>query len=120
MTIIALPAPHSSPQGRLMLKFVQSITVVLLATVVGTAWRPLSAQDAIDYRRQIRPLLSDRCYKCHGPDGAERQAGLRLDLREDALGSLDSGNTAVVPGNAAASALVSRIRSTDPDQRMPP
>ena len=77
-------------------------------------------QDRIDFNRQVRPILSDTCYKCHGPDAKERQAGLRLDQQEGAFAKLDSGATAIVAGDLAASELVRRITSTDPDQLMPP
>ncbi len=73
----------------------------------------------ISYRRDIRPILSDRCFKCHGPDGAARRAGLRLDRRDDALSPRD-GFPAITPGDPAASALVARIHEIDPDDRMPP
>jgi hypothetical protein len=85
---------------------------------VGTA--AAIAAEPLDFNRDIRPLLSDRCFACHGPDAEDRQAGLRLDLREAATATLDSGATAVVPGDAAASELVQRITSTDPDVVMPP
>jgi mono/diheme cytochrome c family protein len=90
--------------------------LMLLAALSSTPARG----ESVDYRKQIRQLLSDRCYKCHGPDAAERQAGLRLDLRDGATAKLESGAVAVVPGDLAASALVERIKSTDPDRRMPP
>lgn len=76
--------------------------------------------ERISFDRQIRPILSDRCYACHGPDEAARQGGLRLDLKEGAFGAGDSGETAIVPGDASASELVARIRSEDESQRMPP
>jgi hypothetical protein len=79
-----------------------------------------AAEPALDFNRDIRPILSDRCFACHGPDAEDRQAGLRLDLREAAAAALESGLTAVVPGDAAASELVARITSTDPDVVMPP
>ena len=61
--------------------------VSFLASLVATA---NSAEPAkIDYNRSIRPILSDRCYKCHGPDAAERKSNLRLDLREEALHACD-------------------------------
>jgi len=82
----------------------------------GTA----AAEPALDFNRDIRPILSDRCFACHGPDAEDRQAGLRLDLREAATAALESGATAVVPGDAAASELMARITSTDPDAVMPP
>lgn len=74
----------------------------------------------LGYRHDILPILSDRCFKCHGPDSASRQAGLRLDRPDDATAALDSGAKAIVPGDAAKSAVVERIMSTDPDTMMPP
>ena len=74
----------------------------------------------IDYNRDIRPLLSDLCYKCHGPDGAERKAGLRLDTADGMRAKLDSGVAAIVPGKSAESELLTRILSTDPLEQMPP
>ncbi|MFO0904384.1 MAG: PSD1 and planctomycete cytochrome C domain-containing protein [Pirellulales bacterium] len=81
---------------------------------------PAAATPAVDYVRQIRPLLSDRCFRCHGPDADERKGGLRLDLKEAALGKSDSGETAIVPGDLAKSAVMARVLSTDPDLKMPP
>jgi hypothetical protein len=80
----------------------------------------IAAEPAIDFNRDIRPLLSDRCFSCHGPDAQDRQAGLRLDDRSIAVGRLDSGATAIVPEKAAESELLKRIRSRDPDSVMPP
>jgi hypothetical protein len=73
-----------------------------------------------DYNRDVRPILSNRCFKCHGPDEANQEAGLRLDLREAAIRELDSGERAIVPGHADSSELVARITSDDPDLVMPP
>ena len=73
-----------------------------------------------DFAREVRPVLSNRCFKCHGPDEGNREAGLRLDVREEALRELDSGARAVVPGHPLDSELVARITSTDPDLVMPP
>ena len=85
------------------------------------AGRGVAAEPAtISFDRDIRPLLSDSCFACHGPDSANRQAGLRLDRRDSATAALDSGATAIVAGDPAASALVARITSTDPDLVMPP
>jgi len=93
--------------------------VTLLASI--TVANCAAADDpAIGYRRDILPLLSDRCFQCHGPDSASRQAGLRLDRRDEATIPLDSGVTAIVPGHAAESALVERIMSDDPAMAMPP
>ena len=74
----------------------------------------------LDFSRDIRPILSNNCFKCHGPDEKKRQAGLRLDKPEGATAELDSGAKAIVPGNVAASALVARINSADADEQMPP
>ena len=73
----------------------------------------------IDFNRDIRPVLSGNCFKCHGPDAAKRKAGLRLDAREGATQSRD-GVRAVDPADLAKSELLVRITSTDPDTRMPP
>ncbi len=81
---------------------------------------PVAAGDAaIDFQRDVRPLLSDRCFLCHGPDAERRQADLRLDTKESATADRQ-GSRAVVPGDPAASALLARIESDDPDFRMPP
>src|SRR6266849_3856948 len=74
----------------------------------------------VDYNRDIRPVLSNNCFKCHGPDPKERQAGLRLDVRSEALKPAESGRKAIVPGNPSASVLVRRINSTKQDFVMPP
>ena len=73
------------------------------------------ADDALNFNRDVRPILSENCLACHGQDGNKREADLRLDVRAVALKS-----GAVVPGDAAASTLVERIYSEDPDQSMPP
>ena len=69
---------------------------------------------AVDYTRDIKPILADRCYACHGPDEKQLKAKLRLDVRESAVKS------AIKPGNAADSELIARIASDEPDFRMPP
>jgi uncharacterized protein DUF1553/uncharacterized protein DUF1549/concanavalin A-like lectin/glucanase superfamily protein/cytochrome c len=74
----------------------------------------------IDFNRDIRPILSDHCYACHGPDEGKRKAGLRLDRKEDAFKSLKSGDRAIVPGDVKKSTLVHRLTSRDPDEVMPP
>jgi hypothetical protein len=73
----------------------------------------------IDFNRDVRPILTENCFACHGPSKKDRQAGLRLDVREGALADL-GGYAAIVPGKAEASALVERITSKDRDERMPP
>src|ERR1051325_4853892 len=69
----------------------------------------------LSYNRDVRPILSDNCFYCHGPDGNHRKAKLRLDVREDALKS-----EAFVPGKPEESELVRRIFTEDKDDHMPP
>jgi len=75
---------------------------------------------AIDFARQIRPILSENCFRCHGPDVEERKAKLRLDTKEGAFGKLRRGGHAIVPGNSANSELIARITAEEPSGRMPP
>ena len=91
--------------------------LVLLLTG-GTLWS--AEMPPPDFEREIQPILAEHCSACHGVDGASRQAGLRLDSRAGALAGGDSGPTAIVPGEAAESLVVHRIRSTDADTIMPP
>ncbi|HXG10509.1 MAG TPA: DUF1553 domain-containing protein [Gemmataceae bacterium] len=77
--------------------------------------RPGTAAGPIEFNRDIRPILTENCFGCHGPDSASRKAGLRLDQREAALKA-----GAIVPGDPDASELVRRIFETEPSQIMPP
>jgi hypothetical protein len=87
------------------------IVPLLAAAIAGAA--------EISFDRDVRPILAEHCFACHGPDAGSRAAELRLDLREGALADRD-GVRAIVPGNVGASEAVTRIRSTDPDVIMPP
>lgn len=91
---------------------------------LGFRWFPVvwlccgliaSAQDEINFNREIRPILSDNCFYCHGQDANKRQAELRLDDRAAAI-----EKAAFIPGDSAASTLIQRITSDDPDLQMPP
>ncbi|MEI7658283.1 MAG: PSD1 and planctomycete cytochrome C domain-containing protein [Phycisphaerae bacterium] len=75
--------------------------------------------EPVRYARDVRPILSDRCFACHGPDEQARKAGLRLDEAASATAHR-KGGAAIVPGQPAASRMVKRIGSTDPDEMMPP
>ena len=75
--------------------------------------------DRVDFNSQIRPILSDNCFFCHGPDATHREGGLRLDLKESAFGEGDSGMVAIIPGDPDASEIMQRIKETDPDLHMP-
>ncbi len=74
---------------------------------------------AIDFARDVRPILADFCIRCHGPDAKQRQAGVRLDLRDEATHATKSGRTPIAPGKPEASELVRRIFADD-DDVMPP
>ena len=88
---------------------------LLLCVLAGGA----HASAPVDFSRDVLPLLSDRCYQCHGPDATNRASDLRLDQRESAT-EMEEGRGAVVPGDVDASELVRRITSTDPEIQMPP
>ncbi|MDB5388660.1 MAG: Protein of unknown function (DUF1553)/Protein of unknown function (DUF1549)/Planctomycete, partial [Planctomycetaceae bacterium] len=93
--------------------------VVTITICIGNPFA-IRAAEPVDFNRVIRPILSSTCFKCHGPDHEERKAGLRLDLRDDAVKKLESGVTAIVPGKLDQSELVRRILSADDSERMPP
>ena len=90
-----------------------------LAAIV-LALPALRAADAPDFNREVRPILSNNCFKCHGPDDKARKSKLRLDVREEALKPAKSGDVAIVPGKVDESELVTRIFSKDEDVMMPP
>src|SRR3954470_5295785 len=72
-----------------------------------------------DFLRDVRPILADNCFRCHGADEQSREAGLRLDERESAVRGGDSGEPAFVAGKPDSSELVRRITSSDESERMP-
>src|SRR6266550_7473616 len=88
--------------------------LLLLMVVSGR----LAAQE-VEFNRDIRPILSDRCYACHGPDESKRLSKLRLDLEAIAKSDL-GGHFAIVPSQPASSELIRRVSSTDVARRMPP
>ena len=79
-----------------------------------------SLPETIDYNYDVKPILADRCYHCHGPDEKTRKAGLRLDVEEVAFSKLQSGNQAFSSGSTYGSEVAHRILKTNPDERMPP
>jgi mono/diheme cytochrome c family protein len=93
----------------------------VLLVAVATAGLRLPAADGaapVDFNRQVRPLLSDNCFRCHGPDESSREARLRLDVRDAALRPAKSGAIPIVPGDPQRSELILRI--TDEHDAMPP
>ena len=112
------PISHKPPRTAAIpilhdMKLPASLLCILTAT-------RLHAADAPDFSRDVRPILSQHCFKCHGPDDKARKGGLRLDVRESAMKEAKSGGIALVPGKPDQSELVSRIFSTDEDELMPP
>ncbi|HRX77550.1 MAG TPA: DUF1549 domain-containing protein, partial [Pirellulaceae bacterium] len=96
----------------------------VIATFFGFSFLGCSAfaAGAVSFQRDIRPLLSDRCIVCHGPDAEKREADLRLDVKEDAFRAAESGDGShiIVPGDLSKSELYLRITSQDEDAQMPP
>ena len=91
-----------------------------LLCLAATARQGMADTKAISFNKDIRPILSDRCFTCHGPDAEKRQSGLRLDTVTDATAVLESGSYALVPGKPSKSEIIARINSKDPDIVMPP
>lgn len=96
---------------RMLVRIMRPLFAILLSLPVAVS--------AVDFSREIRPILSENCFFCHGPDEKKREADLRLDDESAAKKNRD-GVTAVVPGDPAKSALIQRLLSTDPDEVMPP
>ncbi|QDV27264.1 PSD1 and planctomycete cytochrome C domain-containing protein [Aureliella helgolandensis] len=95
--------------------FTRQATIGLLAACSSLT----AAAQSVDFRSEVRPILSDKCYACHGPDATQRPTDLRLDTHSGALADL-GGYVAVAPGDPDKSELVRRIVSSDADEVMPP
>lgn len=115
---------RGSSRGR----FFESLRLGLTSLAIGLAWLvPAIARaqsstkvNAPDFTREVRPILSRHCFKCHGPDDLTRKGKLRLDVREDALKAGKSGMVAIIPGAPAQSEFMKRILTTAEDDVMPP
>src|SRR5688572_2822530 len=90
----------------------QAIFALLVTQLVSNA--------EVRFNRDIRPIMSDTCFRCHGFDSKTRMAGLRLDRREEAVKTTKSGITPIVPGQPEKSAIIERIFATNPAKLMPP
>src|SRR5882724_3118475 len=115
--------------GALMPRFLEryprfahrNISGILLGGIASLVAVNVLAAEKLQFNRDIRPILSDRCFKCHGPDKAARKASLRLDLPEEAYAERKkSHNHAIVPGKPNESLVCKKIFSNDPDDLMPP
>src|SRR5205807_6609450 len=90
------------------------VSLLFLALSIATAAEP------VKFNRDIRPIMSDTCFRCHVSDKSSRMAGLRLDIRDEALKPTKSGVTPIVPGDPDKSAIVQRVFATTPAKIMPP
>ena len=97
----------------------RDVLAVVIRPLVTFALVSSALAEPIDFSKQVRPILSENCFFCHGPDDKKREADLRLD-DEAAAKKNNDGVIAVVPGDPEKSALIQRIVSTDPDEVMPP
>ena len=109
-----------------MARFIGRLAALFLIALMGGGVEGALAQDltpgaggALQFNRDVRPILADRCYACHGPDEKSRKAKLRLDKRESAL-STNKESAAIIPGKPDLSELVARINNADPNEVMPP
>lgn len=103
------------PTRLIRLGFWKVITAIVLIANISSG----NDQAAVDFRSEVLPLLSDRCFLCHGPDEGTREADLRLDSRDDAIADRD-GTFAVKPGDPDASQILTRLTTSDADLAMPP
>ena len=109
---------HQKKKLYSLIPFCKGLFCLLVMGLLLTSTQIANA-DKIQFDRDIRPILSDKCYACHGPDPATRQANLRFDTKEGAF-SDPSGYPIIVPGEPENSELVLRITHEDLDRRMPP
>src|SRR5438552_10988121 len=110
--------PAAIPHGFRSLLF---LGLLVLAPFYPLGSQPHAAEASaaartVDFNRQIRPILSDTCFACHGPDDKQRKAKLRFDTKEGAFAALRNGGFAIVPGDVHDSELVARIASGDPEK----
>ncbi len=105
---------HTTPAARAIKTWCCRSVLIFAAAVGVCGWSPTFAEDAPTYNRDVRPILSDRCFTCHGPDSAARQADLRLDREETAHAA------AILQGDADETELIVRVTSGDPELKMPP
>ena len=101
----------------LAMRLAKTFSSVFLS-IAATAFGADSSR--VSFNRDIRPIMSDTCFRCHGPDKSSRMAGMRLDIREEALKPLKDGLIPIVPGDAEKSAIVERVFAPSAAKRMPP
>src|SRR5262245_26750468 len=118
--------PHMIPLLRFPAQGVTAAGLMLAAAFLcaeenphGDVFKNRPVPAVVDFNRDVRPVLSEKCFQCHGADEKARKAKLRLDVRAEAVKERD-GAFAVKPKDAGGSEVVKRILSTDPDEVMPP
>ena len=116
MVMHSLFITKAGPSEVITLDWVKTLLLLASMMLVTPA---LWCQSSVDFNRDIRPILSEHCFRCHGPDAKSREADLRLDSVKAMKADL-GGYSAVVPGNPKSSILLARINHTSPDERMPP
>lgn len=99
--------------------FAMKAVLVALGAYLWASPAPAQTEARVGFNRDVRPILSNYCFQCHGPDEKQRKAGLRLDLKEGAFADLGE-HQAIVPGKPEESELVRRVRGIDPAKVMPP
>ena len=109
---------RSFPQ-RVRLVMLTMTVWMFIATAPAASPKRQSSAEPVDFSSQIRPVISSKCFSCHGADESSRKAKLRLDVRDEAIKDR-KGSRAIVPGDIANSEMIRRITATDPDDVMPP
>jgi hypothetical protein len=109
------------PRPKLIILSALAAGAVVIASCFSRSDSDMKLPETVSYNFHIRPIFSDKCFKCHGPDGAQRQAGLRLDIADSAYAPLKEtkGAFAIIPGKPDESEVFKRVSSTDTSYQMP-
>src|SRR3954447_22780319 len=123
-SLFARSTPPASPMMKepmsAVIASLRRLGVVLAATCwLGPSPAPAAERGGVDFAREVRPILAENCFECHGPDPRGRKGDLRLDTRDGVFGDR-GGYRLVVPGQPDESELIARVVSSDSDEVMPP
>ena len=126
--IADLPQPTSARlrslahpnEDRSMTKRLSWLALFLASSLAHVDVNAAEPVEKLEFGRDVRSILSNNCFKCHGPDEKQRQGGLRLDQREGAVAKLDSGKIGIVAGKWSESEVIARMTTDNPDLKMPP